>query len=118
MLDILFYKFYIIELIGENLMKNLSRKEELVLEAIFKIGDKPFGLNIRRSLFQLTGRTWPIGSLYFYLDRLEKRGLLKSSPLHPSRDRGNWSQRLYDFTREGFEQLNDILAQGQKTEEI
>jgi len=99
-------------------MKNLSRKEELILEAIRRIKDEPFGLSIRRSLFQLTGRTWPIGSLYFYLDRLEKRGLLKSFPLHPSRDRGNLSKRLYDFTKEGFEQLKDILAQGQKTEEI
>lgn len=92
-------------------MNILSRKEELVIEAICTMEDKPFGLNIRRSLFQLTGRTWSIGSLYFCLDRLEKKGILKSTPLQPSRDRGNWSKRLYDFTKEGFEQLNDLLAQ-------
>lgn len=99
-------------------MNILSKKEELVIEAICTMEDEPFGLNIRRALFKLTGRNWSIGFLYFYLDRLEKKGLLKSSPLQPSRDRGNWSQRLYDFTREGFKQLKDNLALGQKTEEI
>ncbi|MDH5468011.1 MAG: PadR family transcriptional regulator [Candidatus Aminicenantes bacterium] len=99
-------------------MKDLSRKEELILEAICKIEDEPYGLNIRRSLFQLTGKTWPIGSLYFYLDRLEKKGLLKSSPLQPSRDRGNLSKRLYDFTNEGSEKLKNILVQKQNTKEI
>jgi len=92
-------------------MNILSRKEELVLKAICTMEDKPFGLNIRRSLFQLTGRTWSIGSLYFYLDRLEKKGILESYPLQASRDRGNWSKRHYDFTKEGFEQLKDFMAQ-------
>ena len=118
MLDILASNSYIIEIIDEKLMNILSKKEELVLEAICKMEDTPFGLNIRRSLSQLTGRIWSIGSLYFYLDRLEKMGLLKSSPLQPSRDRGNLSKRLYDFTKEGFEQLKDMLAQEQNTKEI
>ena len=99
-------------------MNILSKKEELVIEAISTMEDKPFGLNIRRALFQLTGRTWSIGSLYFYLDRLEKKGFLKSYPLQPSRDRGNLSKRFYDFTKEGFEQFKNILAQEQNTEEI
>ena len=99
-------------------MNVLSRKEELVLRAMCTMEDKPFGLNIRRSLFQLTGRTWSIGSLYFCLDRLEKKGILKSYPLQPSRDRGNWGKRLYNFTKEGFEHLKDLRAQEQNTKEI
>ena len=99
-------------------MNILSRKEELVLKAMCTMEDKPSGLNIRRSLFRLTGRTWSIASLYFYLDRLEKKGILESYPLQPSRDRGNWSQRLYDFTREGSEHLKDLRTQEQNTKEI
>ncbi len=98
-------------------MNDLSRKEKLVLRAIWKMKDKPYGLSIRSHLFQLTGRSWPIGTLYFYLDRLEKRGILKSYPTHVSQDRGNSRKRLYDFTKEGSEQITDLLAQEQNIKE-
>lgn len=82
------------------------------------MNDEPYGLNIRRNLFQITGRSWSIATLYFYLDRLEKRGILKSYPTHPRQDRGNLRKRLYDFTEDGFEQIRDLLAQEQHTKEI
>ncbi len=112
------FKFYIIEIIDEKSMNDLSRKEKLVISIIWKMKDKPYGLNIRRNLFQLTGRPWSIGTLYFHLDRLEKRGILKSYPVQPSQDRGNSRKRLYDFTKEGFEQIMDLLVQEQSTKEI
>lgn len=112
------FKFYIIEIIDEKSMNDLSRKEKLVISTIRKMKDKPYGLNIRKNLLQLTGRPWSIGTLYFHLDRLEKRGILKSYPAQPSQDRGNSRKRLYDFTKEGFEQIMDLLAQEQKTKEI
>ncbi len=98
-------------------MNDLSRKEKLVISTIWKMKDKPYGLNIRRNLFQLTGRSWSIGTLYFFLDRLEKRGILKSYPAEPSQDRGNSRKRLYDFTKEGSEQITDLLAQEQNIKE-
>jgi len=112
------FKFYIIELIDEKSMTDLSRKEKLVISTIWKMKDKPYGLNIRRNLLQLTTRPWSIGTLYFHLDRLEKRGILKSYPAQPSQDRGNLRKRLYDFTKEGFEQIRDLWAQEQNTKEI
>lgn len=117
MLDFWVLIFYIIEIIVEKLMNDLSRKEKLVIGTIWEMKDKPYGLNIRRNLFQLTGRPWSIGTLYFRLDRLEKRGILKSYPTHASQDRGNSRKRLYDFTKEGSEQLMDLLAQEQNREE-
>ncbi len=117
MLDFRVFKFYIIEIIDEKSMNVLSRKERLVILTIWKMKDKPSGLNIRRNLLQLTGRSWPIGTLYFHLDRLEKRGILKSYPAQPSQDRGNSRKRLYDFTKECSEQVIDLLAQEQNTEE-
>jgi DNA-binding PadR family transcriptional regulator len=79
--------------------------------------EKPYGLNIRKNLLQLTRRSWSIGTLYFHLDRLEKRGILKSYPAQPSQDRGNSRKRLYDFTKQGSEQIMDFLAQEQNTKE-
>jgi len=99
-------------------MNDLSRKEKLVISTIWKMKEKPYGLNIRKNLLQLTGRSWSIGTLYFHLDRLEKKGVLKSYPAQPSQDRGNSRKRLYDFTKEGSEQIMDLLAQEQSTKEI
>ncbi len=117
MLDIVTLKFYIIEIIDEKPMIDLSRKERLVIITIREMKEKPYGLNIRSNLFQLTGRSWPIGTLYYHLDRLEKKGILKSYPAEPSQDRGNSRKRLYDFTKEGSEQVIDLLAQEQNTKE-
>ena len=38
--------FYIIEIIDDKPMNDLSRKEKLVISTIWKMKDKPYGLNI------------------------------------------------------------------------
>ncbi len=89
-------------------MKYLSRPEELVLLAIWKMNDEPYGVNIRKFVSKLTGKYWSIGSIYVPLDRLEGKGYLTSFLANPTPERGGKSKRYYKLTDEGFEQLKEI----------
>ncbi len=89
-------------------MKYLSRPEELVLLAVWKIHDEPYGVNIRKYVMDLTGKYWSIGSIYVPLDRLEDKGFLKSFLANPTPERGGKSKRYYEMTKEGLEQLEEI----------
>jgi DNA-binding PadR family transcriptional regulator len=89
-------------------MKYLSRPEELVLLAVWKIQDEPYGVNIRKFVMELTGKYWSIGSIYVPLDRLEEKGFLVSYLADPTPERGGKSKRYYELTKEGLEQLEEI----------
>ncbi|MFC2158316.1 PadR family transcriptional regulator [Acidobacteriota bacterium] len=89
-------------------MKYLSRPEELILLAVWKMDDDPYGVNIRRFVMDLTGKYWSIGSIYVPLDRLEDKGYLKSFLADPTPERGGKSKRFYELTKAGMTQLEEI----------
>ena len=89
-------------------MKYLSRPEELVLLAIWKMKEEPYGVNIRHFVSQLTGKYWSVGSIYVPLDRLENKGFLRSRLSNPTPERGGKSKRVYEITKEGLRELEEI----------
>jgi PadR family transcriptional regulator PadR len=89
-------------------MKYLSRPEELILLAIWKMKDEPYGVNIRCFVRELTGKYWSVGSIYVPLDRLENKGFLRSKLSHPTAERGGKSKRTYEITKEGLNELEKI----------
>jgi len=91
-------------------VKYLSRPEELVLLAVWKMNEDPYGINIRKFVMDLTGKYWSIGSIYVPLDRLENKGYLKSFLTDPTPERGGKSRRFYRLTEEGMKQLEEIRA--------
>ena len=68
-------------------MKLLSRAEELVLLAIWHLGDNAYGVTIRRYLMEVTDEHWSLAAVYVPLDRFEKQGHLTASkgPSAPGR---------------------------------
>jgi len=103
-------------------MKYLSRPEELVLLAIWKIGSESYGVNIRNFVSELTGKYWSVGSIYVPLDRLENKGFLRSKLSQPTPERGGKSKRYYEITKAGLIELEEIrkiyLAAWQNTPTI
>jgi PadR family transcriptional regulator PadR len=57
----------------------LGSLEEQVMLAVVRTGDDAYGMNVRRELETVTGRSITIGSVYATLDRLEAKGLVTSS---------------------------------------
>jgi DNA-binding PadR family transcriptional regulator len=86
----------------ENL---LGPHEQVVLLAILRIGDGAYGMTIRREVEQRAGRRLSIGSVYTTLERLERKGYLRSRLGEPTTERGGRAKRHYRITARGQQAL-------------
>ena len=91
-------------------MRFLSRPEELVLLAVWKLKDGAYCIPVRTYLNKVTGKNWSLGSIYDPLNRLEKKGLLESFISGPTKARGGRSKRMYRLTRAGCFELGEIKS--------
>ena len=88
-------------------MKLLSRKEELILLAIWKLqdGEGAYGVTIRAYIQRMTGAAWLFGAIYGPLARLLKAGLVEASESEPLPERGGRRKTLYRLTEDGISAL-------------
>jgi DNA-binding PadR family transcriptional regulator len=86
----------------------LTRAEELILLAVWRLKDRAYSVEIRADLKAVTGRPWSFGAVYMPLDRLEKRELLESYLADPTSERGGRSKRIYSLTSKGLAALGEI----------
>jgi DNA-binding PadR family transcriptional regulator len=86
-------------------MKMLSRVEELVLLSVWNLGEKAYGVEIRRFIIETTGEDWSIGAVYVPLDRLVKWGYLSADLGEPTPERGGRRKRYFKLTRSGLQAL-------------
>ncbi len=82
-------------------MKFLSRSEEIVLLAIWKLQKNAYGISIRDRVNQTTGEDWSIGAIYAPLHRLEKKGFVHTIEGEPSAERGGRRKIFYKVTKSG-----------------
>jgi len=73
----------------------LGEFEQLILLAVVRLGDAAYGVTIRREIEERTGREVTIGALYTALDRLERKGFVRSSMSAPTAERGGRSKRHF-----------------------
>ena len=88
--------------------KFISRPEEIMLLAVWKLKDNAYGITIREFIQEMTGKYWSIGAIYVPLERLEKKGLLASHNSSPSPERGGRRKRLFKITPAGITELNEL----------
>lgn len=88
--------------------KFISRSEEFLLLAVWRLKDNAYGVAIREQIKEATGKTWAYGALFVMLSRLEKKGYLKSYFTDPSPQRGGKSKRIFQLSAQGIEALKDV----------
>lgn len=86
----------------------ITRAEELILLAVWRLKEGAYSVSIREELKAVTGQSWSFGAVYMPLDRLVKRGLLESFLANPTQERGGRSKRIYQPTAVGLAALEDI----------
>ena len=89
-------------------MHLLTRTEELLLLAVWKLQDGAYGLAIRRHLATLLGRKVSVGAVYVPLERLARRGFLETNESEPTEQRGGRRKRFYRLTAKGVAALNAV----------
>lgn len=86
-------------------MKLLTRAEELILLAIWRLGEEAYCVPILDQVQDVSKKKWTLGSIYITLHRLEKRSYVESELGTPTAERGGKSKRFYTVTSRGVEAL-------------
>ncbi len=79
----------------------LGEFEQLVLLAVMRVGQnggEAYGITVYNEITLNTKRRVLRGAVYMTLDRLEKKGLLKSWTIEKTAERGGRAKRCYQVT--------------------
>jgi len=88
--------------------KFISRTEEFILLAVWRLGTDSYGVTIRDRLRESTGKTWAYGALFVMLRRLENKGYLESHFADPTSRRGGKSKRIFRLSSKGLQALREV----------
>jgi len=93
-------------------LDSLGEFEQSVLLAIVHVKDDAYGVTIRREIESRTGRSIAVGALYTALDRLERKGYVRSAASDPTPQRGGRSKRYFTLLPAGaaaLERSRDMM---------
>ena len=79
----------------------LGEFEYLMLTAVARLGHAAYGVAIRQEIEAATGRPCSLGALYTTIDRLETKGLIRTSMGDPTPQRGGRPKRMVRITSKG-----------------
>ena len=88
-------------------MALLTKLEEFFMLAVFHHNGPASLMDIREYLLDKTGKDWAIASLYIALDKLKKKGFVKSFKGEPKNIRGGKALRYYHLTERGVQALDE-----------
>jgi PadR family transcriptional regulator PadR len=82
-------------------MSRIGAFEELVLLAVLGLGGSGYGVTIRAELEAETGEAISLGAVYATLDRLERKGLVRSTVGLATAERGGRRKRVFRVSAAG-----------------
>ena len=85
----------------------LGEFEELVLLAIKRLRENAYGVTIREVIETDAERQTSYGAIYATLERLEKKGYIKSNLGEATAERGGRAKKYYNLAATGIKALND-----------
>ena len=83
----------------------LSKIEEILMLAIWKLGDDAFGVAIIEQVEKDTGISWMSGSIYGALTRLKKNGYVQTTRVEQSPEQTGRPRIYYQLTKLGMDKL-------------
>lgn len=86
-------------------MKQLTSIEEYILLSVYHLKDNAYLISIKDYLKEHAGIKLAIGSVFAPLDRLARKGLLRTVDGDPSPKVGGRAIKYYRITEEGLEAL-------------
>ena len=87
----------------------LSRAEEIILLAVYKLKGNAYGVTIREQVNNDIGRFWTFGVIYKTLKKLKAKGYAVKIPSDPVSKRGGRTRYYYEITPDGISALEKIL---------
>jgi len=84
----------------------LGEFEHIIVLALLRLEDRAYGVTVRQEIEFRIKREVSIGAVYATLDRLEKKGCVKSRRGDPTPERGGRSKRFFSVTAKGVTAVN------------
>jgi DNA-binding PadR family transcriptional regulator len=79
--------------------------EQIVMLGVLRVGEEAYGAAIRQEIASRSGRDVSINAIYTTLDRLERKGYLRSWVGAPTARRGGRRRKCYELTAGGTSAL-------------
>lgn len=89
----------------------LSKAEEVVLLAIWRLEHKAYGVSIRRQVKKDSGKDYTYGTMYGLLRQLAYKGLVEKRLGSPTPEKGGRRKTYFELTPDGIESLKNALAE-------
>lgn len=89
-------------------MELVTRIEEIILLAVYQLGEHAYGVTIRERVEFMLGKSLSVGAIYIPLERLAERGLLASRFGDSTPERGGRRKRYYSLSPQGLLALREI----------
>ena len=86
----------------------LGEFEYLLLTSAVRLGGDAYGAAIRQEIGAHTGHLCSIGALYTTIDRLEKKGFVKTWMSEGTRERGGRAKRMVCVTSAGVQAATEF----------
>jgi len=91
-------------------MKEISKAEEMVLLAIWRLGNDAYGVSVRRQIRKDTGKDYTYGTLYGLLRQMGRKGYIQKIKGEPLPKKGGRGKTYFKLTPEGIRALKDAIA--------
>ncbi len=88
----------------------LGEFEQLILFSVLHLREEAYGVAIRETIEERTGRTVSAGAIYTALGRMEDRGLVRSYVERPQEGRTGRPRKFYALRRDGAGALRDSYS--------
>ena len=85
----------------------LGQLELMVLLAVVRPTNEAYGVQISRDIAEKSGREVALASVYAALERLERKGFVKSSLGQPSAERGGKARTYFKATAAGVKEARE-----------
>ena len=85
----------------------LGEFELLVMLTVIRLGEEAYGVPVSREIEWHTGRNVVFGTVYATLERLEKKGLVRSHLGDPTPERGGRAKRYFAVTARGLRAVKE-----------
>lgn len=90
--------------------RGLGEFEQLLLFAVLRLGEKAYGVSIRKEIARQTGKDVSAGAVYTGLDRLQSRGYVSSREAESAPSRGGRRRKYYRLETEGARALQTTFG--------
>ncbi len=91
-------------------MKELSKAEEKIMLAVWRLKENAYGVSIRKKIFETAGKDYTYGTLYGILEQMVRKQYVNKVQGEPTPERGGRRKTFYQLTPTGIEALKKTLV--------